>query len=85
MVELVEVDSRETVVEAEEEANVTGGRTTHLHVTSMGCVAIWLVTVPAMRSHRGVAMLCPPEEDFPNPGDKAQIEVVENVQFALVA
>ena len=48
-------------------------------------MAIWPVTVPRMHNHRGVATLCPPEEDFPNPGDKAQIEVAENVQFGSVA
>ena len=46
---------------------------THWHVTGVGCVAIWPVTVPnpGMHRHREVAMLALPEGDFLNPGKKA--------------
>ena len=34
---------------------------------------------PRQHSHKGVAMLCPPVEDFLNPGTKAHKEDVEKV------
>ena len=84
VVELVVEDSRVTVVEAEEEANVTGDRMIHLLVTAVGCVAIWPVTVPKMYSHRGILLLFPLEANSLNPGNKAQEDVVENAQSGLV-
>ena len=46
---------------------------THWHVTGVGCVAIWPVTVPRnLCNHREVAMLALPEEHSANPGRKAQ-------------
>ena len=45
----------------------------------MGCVAIWPVAVPRQHSHKGVAMLCPPVEDFLNSGTKAHKKDVEEV------
>ena len=43
------------------------------HVTGAGCMAIWPVTAPkpVMHSHREVAMLALPTENFLNPGKKA--------------
>ena len=40
----------------------------------MGCMAIWPVTVPKRLSHREVAMLVLPVEDYLNPCKKAQEE-----------
>ena len=46
---------------------------TPLLATSVGCVAIWPVTVPnlVMHSHREVALLALPVEGSLNPGKKA--------------
>ena len=61
-----------------EEAHQARSILTRLLVTGVGCVAIWPVTVPrpVTHSHREVAMLALPEEDFLNPGKKAHREDV---------
>ena len=62
------------VVDVEEGPTVLGLSTsTLLHVTGVGCVAIWPVTVPSPRvhRHREVAMLALPVENSLNPGIKA--------------
>ena len=50
----------------------------------MGCVAIWPVTVPKRSSHKGVEILCPPVEMFPNLSKKALEDVVVDGQFGSV-
>ena len=51
----------------------------------MGCVAIWLVTVPNQHSHREVAMLALPVENSRNPYKKVQEdEDVEVAQYDSV-
>ena len=51
----------------------------------MGCVAIWPVTVLKRSSHREVEMLSFSEENFLNPGKKAQNLEDVDAQFASVA
>ena len=54
--------------------------------TGAGCVVIWPVTAPnpVTYSHREVAMLALPEEDFLNPGNEAQDLVDVAIQCASV-
>ena len=59
---------------------------THWHVFSVGCVAIWPVTVPNdVSNRREVAMLGLPEEPSVNPGTKAQEEEDGVVKFVSKA
>ena len=43
---------------------------THWHVTDVGCVAIWPVTVPNRHRHKGVSMQGPPKGTFSKSGQK---------------
>ena len=68
------VEDRVVVVDVVEDPTVLGLSTlTLLHVTGVGCVAIWPMTVPSPRvqRHREAAMLALPVENSLNPGIKA--------------
>ena len=55
------------------------------HATAVGCVAIWPVTVPKIRSHREVAFLALSEVKLLNPCNEAhEVEVEEIDRFGSV-
>ena len=49
------------------------------HATAVGCVAIWPVTVPKIRSHREVAFLALSEENLLNLCNEAHVVEVEEI------
>ena len=82
------VEDQVVVVDVEEDLTVRGlSILTLLHVTGVGCVAIWPVTVPSPRvqRHREAAVLALPVENFLNPGIKAQEEEEGVERFGLGA